>query len=158
MLALTMPSLSLLMPWSKTLSLALSSADGMSLSSGGPSRRRRSSETASAAADVVLIANRWRTAMAPALSRLAGEVRSLLERYLPVGERLLTTRLVGLASRPWSSLNLAWLIRLAEDVLEDRLEDNREAAPRLWADWSFRSWRWVRGEGGACNSVARLGA
>jgi hypothetical protein len=113
----------------------------------------RSSDTASADVEVLFITSLCRAYMLPACEiRFTGEAASLLARVL-CGERLLTVLRVGLTSRAWSSLNLCWVIKPDGCPAE-----SRAAAPRLCADWSLRSWRCVRGDGGACSSVMRLGA
>jgi hypothetical protein len=148
----TMPSLSLLIPWSKTFRRALSSAARMSLS-GGPSRSRRSSDIVSAAGDVRTMVRRClvRDTAVVLGRKLKCIGASLLARVLPpAGERLLKTRRVGLASRPAKSRSLCCEISPGGGPEAEAL---RAAAPKLCADWSLRSWRWARGEGGACRSV-----
>lgn len=144
---LTMPSLSLLMPWSKTLSRALSNAPCTS-PSGGPSRINRSKDIASAALEVLFNADLCRLSdMAVFAARFMGEGASLLARCL-CGDRLETCLRVGEISRACRSRSLCWEIN-------DGCAGFLAAAPRLWADCSLRSARCVRGDGGAWSSVMR---
>ena len=91
-----MPSVSALMPWSKTFRRVLSNAPFTS-PSGGPSRMRRSSDMLSAAAEVLLRADRFRWSDMAGW-RFPGEAASLLARFR-CGDRVEACLRVGEALR-----------------------------------------------------------
>lgn len=153
LVVLTMPSPSLLMPWSRIFSRALSKASS-ALESGGPSRINLSRDMASAAIDRLLKVERlparagsWWTTGA-----------SLLARPLWGDRLLLTFRLAGetglcccgcccccscscsccCCSSLCCEMSDGWFVAFA---------------PRLWADCSRRRARWVPGDGGGCRVV-----
>jgi hypothetical protein len=134
-----MPSLSLLMPWSSTFNLALSTAPLTSLS-GGPWRRSSCRDMPSAALDVLVSADLCRLRDTAAFEgRFNGEGASLFARclwgdrwapYLRVGDEVLAGRSRCLCC----AINEGWFFA---------------TAPRLFTDCSLRSVRCACGVGGA---------
>lgn len=166
-ICLTMPSVSLFIPWSSTLNRMAARAAPTS-SSGGPSRTSLSKLKGSAADGVLLTAARLAKDVDELAGRRAGGLALPLASELDLclcGDRLRAWRRVGETSLECTSRSFCRASTADEVGMPEMMPDMPEilvmpvmaaillAAPRLCADWSLRSVLCVRGVRGVGSSM-----